>query len=197
MQLIKYSGATLVLASLAAADSASVTSSAYSIPINLSVISSVLVTATDSRMRALVSEFQAAKGTSALISLASEYGSLFTGGSLTDITSLAAQVATVSGANDAGNVIATASSTVQILRNSTASLKGAASGTVVSSGAVAQDTGIAAQSATGRVSGSLMTFSSASAAAATGTVQSTGGANKELYSMGIGGIFAGAVLAIM
>ncbi|GMM37757.1 hypothetical protein DASC09_050820 [Saccharomycopsis crataegensis] len=97
-------------------DTTTITSTgySYSIPIDLSVISANLRTATDSRLLMLVSEFENAKGTSALISLASVYGSDFLEGTLTNIASLALNVATVSGNNDAEDSMVTASTTASI-----------------------------------------------------------------------------------
>lgn len=90
--------------------SVAATSSSYSYtePIDISVISEHLATATNSILIQLVSEFELAKGTSALISLALVYGLDFLQGTLTDISSLALNVATVSGKNDDKNSVVTA-----------------------------------------------------------------------------------------
>lgn len=90
----------LLLASflkLVACGQATTTAFSYSIPVDESAVQSVLSTMTDTALKQLFSQFQAARGTSAAISLASVYGSQILEGDMTDLNSLALAIATISG----------------------------------------------------------------------------------------------------
>lgn len=174
----------------------------YSIPIDLSVIYSNLKTATDSRLVYLVSEFEEAKGTSALISLASVYGSDFLKGTLTDITSLAQQVATVSGKNDEKNSVVTAETVSKISSAAIAEASAPSSSNTSSSSGVLTDNSApsSASISDSQTNGStIFTSVHFGAGNSTNTTStSKAGADKaNLYSYGTFGMICAGLLTLL